>query len=111
MTFDEARALFPVLERFAYLNAGTLGPLSGPTLAAMEERLRFDQEQGRGGHGWFMSVLELRTRVREQLAALIGSSTAQVALTIQIASVAQLAKVMSRVEQLKDVISAQRELG
>ncbi len=37
--------------------------------------------------------------------------TAQVALTIQIASVAQLAKVMSRVEQLKDVISAQRELG
>ena len=37
--------------------------------------------------------------------------TAMVALTIQIASVAQLAKVMSRVEQLKDVISAQRELG
>ena len=27
MTFDEARALFPVLARFAYLNAGTLGPL------------------------------------------------------------------------------------
>ena len=45
MTFDEARALFPVLERFAYLNTGTLGPLSRPTLAAMEERLRFDQEQ------------------------------------------------------------------
>jgi L-cysteine/cystine lyase len=81
MTFDEARALFPVLARFAYLNAGTLGPLSRPTLAAMEERLRFDQEQGRGGHGWFMSVLELRARVREQLAALIGSSKAQVALT------------------------------
>jgi len=81
VTFDEARALFPVLERFAYLNAGTLGPLSRPTLAAMEERLRFDQEQGRGGHGWFMSVLELRARVREQIAALIGTSPAQVALT------------------------------
>ena len=76
MTFDEARALFPVLERFAYLNAGTLGPLSRPTLDAMEERARFDQEQGRGGHGWFTSVLELRARVREQLAALIGSSKA-----------------------------------
>ncbi len=37
--------------------------------------------------------------------------TAVVALTIQVASVAQLAKVMARVEQLKDVISAQRELG
>ena len=81
MTFEEARALFPMLERFAYLNAGTLGPLSRPTLAAMEERLRFDQEQGRGGHGWFMSVLELRTRVREQLAAMVGASPAQVALT------------------------------
>ena len=34
-----------------------------------------------------------------------------VAMTIQVASVAQLAKVMSRVEQLKDVLSAQRDLG
>jgi L-cysteine/cystine lyase len=81
VTFDEARALFPVLERFAYLNAGSLGPLSHPTLAAMEDRLRFDQEQGRGGHGWFMNMLELRARVREQLAALVGASAGQVALT------------------------------
>jgi L-cysteine/cystine lyase len=81
LTFDEGRALFPVLERFAYLNAGTLGPLSRPTLSALKERLRFDQEQGRGGHGWFMSVLDLRARVREQIAALIGTSPAQVALT------------------------------
>ena len=81
MTFEEARGLFPVLERFAYLNAGTLGPLARPTLAAMEDRLRFDQEQGRGGHGWFMSVLELRARVREQLAALVGASPTQLALT------------------------------
>jgi len=49
MTFEEARAEFPVLERFAYLNAGTLGPLSRPTIAALEERLRFDQGYGRGG--------------------------------------------------------------
>jgi L-cysteine/cystine lyase len=81
LTFDEARALFPVLERFAYLNAGTLGPLTRPTLAAMEERLRFDQQQGRGGHGWFETVLELRTRVRRQIATLVGATPAQVALT------------------------------
>ena len=81
MTFDEARALFPVLERFAYLNTGTLGPLSRPTLAAMEDRLCFDQEQGRGGHGWFQTVLDLRTRVREQLAALIGAAAEHTALT------------------------------
>ncbi len=81
MTFDEARALFPVLERFAYLNTGTLGPLSRPTLAAMQERLHFDQEQGRGGHDWFMSTLELRGRVRGQIAELLGTSPGQVALT------------------------------
>lgn len=81
MTFAEARAQFPVLERFAYLNAGTLGPLSRATLAAMEERLRYDQEQGRGGKRWFESVLALRTGVREQLAGLIGATAERMALT------------------------------
>jgi L-cysteine/cystine lyase len=81
MTFDEARAQFPVLERFAYLNAGTLGPLSRGTLAAMEERARFDQEHGRGGKAWFESVLGLRAVVRDKLAQLISSSTDQLALT------------------------------
>jgi L-cysteine/cystine lyase len=81
MTPEEARAQFPVLERYAYLNAGTLGPLSRATLDAMDERARFDQEQGRGGKAWFQSVLDLRTRVREQFAALIGASPDLVALT------------------------------
>jgi L-cysteine/cystine lyase len=81
LTFDEGRALFPVLERFAYLNTGTLGPLSRPTLAAMAERLRFDQEHGRGGRAWFETVLDLRGRVRDQLAGLVRASSAQLALT------------------------------
>lgn len=81
MTHEEARAQFPVLERFAYLNAGTLGPLSRRTLAAMEVRNRFDQEQGRGGKAWFESVLAVRARVRERLAAAIGAQPEQVALT------------------------------
>jgi (p)ppGpp synthase/HD superfamily hydrolase len=37
--------------------------------------------------------------------------TAIITMTVQVGSVAQLAKVMGRVEQLKDVLSAQRELG
>ncbi len=48
------------------------------------------------------------------LAANVGVSmdhTAIVTMTVQVGSVAQLAKVMSRVEQLKDVLSVQRELG
>jgi GTP pyrophosphokinase len=48
------------------------------------------------------------------LAANVGVNpdhTAHVSMTIQVASVSQLAKVMSRVEQLKDVLSVQRDLG
>jgi GTP pyrophosphokinase len=37
--------------------------------------------------------------------------TAIVVATLQVASVAQLAKVMGRIEQLKDVMSVQRDLG
>jgi GTP diphosphokinase / guanosine-3',5'-bis(diphosphate) 3'-diphosphatase len=37
--------------------------------------------------------------------------TALVIATLQVASVSQLARVMSRIEQLKDVISVQRDLG
>jgi len=81
MTFDEARALFPVLERYAYLNAGTLGPLAQPTLDAMAARARFDQELGRGGRKWFESIVALRASVRDKVAALIGARPDRLALT------------------------------
>jgi guanosine-3',5'-bis(diphosphate) 3'-pyrophosphohydrolase len=48
------------------------------------------------------------------LAANVGVTsdhTAVVTATLQVASVSQLAKVMSRIETLKDVISVQRDLG
>jgi L-cysteine/cystine lyase len=81
VTYDEGRAQFPVLERFAYLNAGTLGPVARPTLEAMEERARLDQEHGRGGREWFDSILALRSRVREKVARLIGAEPSRLALT------------------------------
>jgi L-cysteine/cystine lyase len=81
MTPEEARTQFPILERYAYLNAGTLGPLSRATLDAVDERARFDQEQGRGGKAWFQSMLDLRQGVREQLAALIDARPERLALT------------------------------
>jgi L-cysteine/cystine lyase len=81
VNYDDARAQFPVLERFAYLNAGTLGPLARSTLDAMAERSRFDQELGRGGRAWFDSILALRTRVREHIAALVGALPERIVLT------------------------------
>jgi selenocysteine lyase/cysteine desulfurase len=81
MDFAQARAQFPVFERFAYLNAGTFGPLARATLEAMEERQRRDLELGRSGPDFFPEVMGLRDRVRAQIAALVGAEAAQIALT------------------------------
>lgn len=72
---------FPVLDRFAYLNAGTFGPMSRATLDAMAARSEFDQTMGRGGKEWFEDVLELRQRARHALATIAGGDDAQIALT------------------------------
>ena len=81
MTYEEARAQFPVLERFAYLNAGSLGPLSRSTIAAMRDRIELDQELGRGGNAWFESVIGLRKPIRARIAAELGAAPEQIALT------------------------------
>ena len=52
--------------------------------------------------------------MRAILSAHVGVTpdhTAVVTATLQVASVSQLARVMSRIETLKDVISVQRDLG
>ena len=45
MTPAEARALFPVLERLAYLNAGTFGPVAQPTADAVRAQLDDELER------------------------------------------------------------------
>jgi L-cysteine/cystine lyase len=72
MTFDEARAQFPVFERYAYLNAGTNGPLARATTDAMVAQERADLESGRGGGAYFERALALRDQVRVKLAATVG---------------------------------------
>ncbi len=81
MTFEEARAAFPVLERIAYLNAGSMGPLSRATAEAMIESARRDLEQGRGGKPYFEEMLRLREDVRGRIANLIAVEPERVALT------------------------------
>jgi L-cysteine/cystine lyase len=82
VTFEEARAQFPVLERVAYLNAGSAGPLARPTTEAMAAADRRELESGRGGKPYFEHVLAERERVRERLAGLIGVPAERVALTM-----------------------------
>jgi len=80
MTFEEARAQFPVFERFAYLNAGTNGPLARATVEAMAEWNRGDLEHGRGGKPYFEQILALRERAREALAGVLDVTPVNVAL-------------------------------
>src|SRR4051794_5983608 len=80
MTFEEARAQFPVLERYAYLNAGTNGPLARATVEAMTEWNQRDLAQGRGGKAYFEQILALRERAREALADLLELAPENVAL-------------------------------
>jgi L-cysteine/cystine lyase len=81
MDFAQARAQFAVLESFAYLNAGTFGPLARATIEAIEERQRRDLELGRSGPDFFTEVTGLRNEVRARIAALVGVEPGQVALT------------------------------
>ena len=81
MTPEEARSLFPVLERLVYLNAGTFGPLARPTAAAVQEQLDADLAEGRFGKEYFERMLELRKQARAALAALVGAEPEQISLT------------------------------
>ena len=81
MTPEEARTLFPVLERLAYLNAGTFGPLARPTAAAVQEQLDADLADGRFGKEYFERILDLRKQVRAALAGLVGAEPEQISLT------------------------------
>ena len=81
MNFAEARAQFPVLDRIAYLNAGSMGPLAQVTVEAMAAREQADLERGRGGRPYIDEMLALRRRVRSGLAGTIGVPAENVALT------------------------------
>src|SRR5436189_7631 len=81
MTPAEARAEFPVLDRFAYLNAGSFGPLPRSTARVMAEQARRDLEHGRGMKPYFDAMLELRRTVRAEVAAFIGAQPERLALT------------------------------
>ena len=81
MTFEEARARFPVLRETAYLNAGSSGPLADTTVAAVRAEVERDLDQGRSGAAFIERVLGLRATLRERLAALVSTDVGSVALT------------------------------
>lgn len=81
MTLEETRAQFPVLERFAYLQAGSVGPLARSTLAAMQAEEERSLQEGRGSLARFERVLADREELRARVAGLVGVTADHVALT------------------------------
>jgi selenocysteine lyase/cysteine desulfurase len=81
VTFEEARSQFPVLERYAYLQAGSVGPLARGTLVAMRAAQDDGITEGRGSRAQFMRLLDAREELRSLLATLVGVPTGTVALT------------------------------
>jgi selenocysteine lyase/cysteine desulfurase len=81
VTFEEARAQFPVLERFAYLNAGTFGPMARSVFDAIADEQRRALEEGRIDRRRFERYLEERPRAREAFASVLHVPAEKVALT------------------------------
>lgn len=81
MTFDEARAFFPALQRVAYLNAGSMGPLATATVEALQLEQNRQLEEGRGGLPFFERMIDLRKDVRAGLAGLISVPAEHLTLT------------------------------
>ena len=80
MTFEETRAAFPVLERYAYLNAGSVGPMARSTYEAMVEAGQAELGP-RGGIEAFEAIMGGRDGLRAALAGQVGVDPERVALT------------------------------
>jgi len=74
------RADFPVLEQFAYLNAGTCGPLPAAAVQAVHEVLAQAVAEGRS-QAYFAASNDTRARLRAAYAELLGAAAEDVALT------------------------------
>lgn len=72
---------FPVLDRFAYLNAGAVGPVSAASHRAMSNAEHEALVSGRSSHGGFAARIETKNRVRERLGALLSVEPSKVAIT------------------------------
>jgi L-cysteine/cystine lyase len=78
---DDLRSHFPVLERLAYLNAGSNGPVPQPALDAVSESLSWQATEGRGDKAHFEENANRIDHLRARIAALLGCETAELALT------------------------------
>src|SRR5262245_22824653 len=75
------REELPAVQRFAYLNVGTNGPLPRRSHAALVEQARMELEAGRIGPPAYERNLECKAAARDTIADLFGCTLDEVALT------------------------------
>ena len=80
MTPAALRAQFPILERVAYLNAGTDGPVPRAAQEAAARELASELEEGRA-KAHFERRFELQDELRAGYAGLLGAELDDIALT------------------------------
>ena len=81
MTFAEARSQFPVLEHYAYLQAGSVGPMARGTAQAIQSELEHGVREGRGTAAQFERLLAERELLRAEVGVLVGVDIETVSLT------------------------------
>jgi L-cysteine/cystine lyase len=109
MTPDDARAQFPVLDRYAYLNAGSSGPLPRAAVEAARARLERDLAEGRSGKAYMEELFAARERIRAGIAAVLGTSTELVALTDSTTRGCQIAIAGLRLGADDEVVTTDQE--
>ncbi len=75
------RAEFPVLDRIAYLNAGTDGPIPRRSAEAAAAQLRAETDRGRSGAVHMEPLGAMKGEVRRRLAEALGCDLGELALT------------------------------
>ena len=80
-TPSEFRSQFPVLERLAYLNAGTEGPVPRAAVEAVQARMAGEASAGRSGRAYHDELFDLADRLRAGYARVLGCEASDVALT------------------------------
>jgi selenocysteine lyase/cysteine desulfurase len=75
------RSQFPVLDRLAYFNAGSVGPVARAAVEAADADLRLQLERGRGSRAYVDHAQGLADRLRARVAGGLGCDPWEVALT------------------------------
>jgi L-cysteine/cystine lyase len=109
VNLEAVRAELPVLESYAYLNTGTFGPLPRRAAETMAEWQRRGLAEPRASTALFQEIFEVRTRLREAIARLIGAEPDTVALTTSTTEGCNLVVAGLRLKKGDEVVTTDSE--